>query len=469
MSLLSATLPDDGGPGAATPSSTRAEAGEETSELSIPSTPIVGSYTEFAPDTASPQYDLVPSNLKLAAAEQMQHSLSAQSGPRSFAPSISSSLGAQYDPSSRGSESQYTMMNDVSGISTPMGTPRAARRDLEGSARGEGSVAGDVAGEGDMEDLGNRLEGLGVDARDRESTPGPLKYEEGGKNLHLESSMEAESQQIATLRQDEGQEAEVREATPAGTQQWSEAMYGRKDEAGKHDEATREVGPEVGQGNQTKGEDETTPPAQGEGLSTVFGVAVDDPPTVKEDMIGSGALPPPGFTGENAEHNLAQKPVQVHIEPAPVAQPASSTDPALESSALLDFIDNEGWSSSNAPPPTFPSAPIDDPDIPSPFDTKDPSRSATPIPIDSTHLKSFPDVPDEEKPRVQVHVPSSPINTPQKARSSSNVPDTPLADLPGHSKSLGRSPPADQETPRNAGSEKVSPEEDATPPRRDTS
>ncbi|WVQ99680.1 hypothetical protein IAU59_006819 [Kwoniella sp. CBS 9459] len=188
--LLSATLPhlDDSGAGAATPSSTRAEAGDTVSELSlsVPSTPTATG----TPPLPAPEYDLVAPNLKLATANAaanagstssaganiahnpMVRGLSSQSAAsRAFAPSISSSLATQ----SRGSEEETQMMQDVSGVSTPMGTPRAARRELgEGSVVGEGSVMGD----NDVEELGQKLENLEVDKEDQEGTPEPPKEEQ---------------------------------------------------------------------------------------------------------------------------------------------------------------------------------------------------------------------------------------------------------------------------------------------------
>ncbi|KAK6909780.1 hypothetical protein I203_103802 [Kwoniella mangroviensis CBS 8507] len=178
-SLLAASLPtlDDSGPGAATPSSTRAEAGDTVSELSlsIPSTPVATG----TPPLPAPEYDLVAPNLKLATANAagvavnpMVRGLSQQSSnSKSFAPSVSSSLAT----ASRGSEEETQMMQDVSGVSTPVGTPRAARRELgEGSVVGEGSVLG----ENDVEELGNRLENLEVNKDgkdDQDVTPEPPK------------------------------------------------------------------------------------------------------------------------------------------------------------------------------------------------------------------------------------------------------------------------------------------------------
>ena len=154
-SLVEHTHPERGGSGTATPSSTRADIGEETTELSPPTTPVAA--PEMPQDDNLIRSDLTPHNLpaNAVAANPMLRSLSI--GPT---PSLTSSMASQYD-SKGGSEDQTQMMHDVSGISTPMGTPRAAARDLEGSVAGSvkgGSVA-------DIDDLGSRLEGL--DAGDR--------------------------------------------------------------------------------------------------------------------------------------------------------------------------------------------------------------------------------------------------------------------------------------------------------------
>ena len=180
--LLSATLPDTGGTGAMTPSSTRADAGEDTSQRSAPPTPMQGPVDAIF---RGGHYDLIAPNLKLAGANQnpevsinMHRMFSSGSAGGLAAPSVAASLGSsrasQYDPSSQGSENPQKMMQDVSGISTPTGTPRAALKELDGSARGEGSVASDDRFE-DLGELDSRLQGLNVeaDAPDRDPTPEP--------------------------------------------------------------------------------------------------------------------------------------------------------------------------------------------------------------------------------------------------------------------------------------------------------
>ena len=153
-SLVEHSLPERGGSGTATPSSTRADIGEETTELSPPTTPVAA--PEMPQDDNLIRSDLTPHNLpaNAVAANPLLRSLSG--GP---APSLTSSMASQYD-SKGGSEDQTQMMHDVSEISTPTGTPRAAARDLEGSVAGSvksGSVADD--------DLGSRLEGLDISDR----------------------------------------------------------------------------------------------------------------------------------------------------------------------------------------------------------------------------------------------------------------------------------------------------------------
>lgn len=503
--LLASTLPDDGGPGAATPSSTRAEAGEETSELSVPSTPIAGHNFELPSDMSSPHYDLVPSNLKLAAAEQMERGLSSQSAPRSFAPSVSSSLAAQFDPSLTSSEEQQAMLNDVSGISTPMGTPRAARRDLEGSARGEGSVAGD----GDMEDLGTRLEGLGVEARHRDLTPGPDREDDPNKAADLEAlkagelaidkpnpseqpidpnpvNSMAEVGNFHNLAEhvipddekrkqggeagkrtgDEMYQSEVQPPSPPGGYEGKELTAGGT-KGGTQGFQAEYVGTDETRGLHTQstegehGEDGDTPSA--DATRPDLDRTRDQPspaPDERNSNDTDSILPAPESAAQDQERTLSHKPIQVHLEPAPIAQPASD-DSALEATPVSRAVDDEP-PSEHTSSPTFPSAPKDDPDALQPIDKNGPSRTGASTPIDPSFLKSFPDVPDEDKPRVEVHVSSSPANTPQKARSSSTVvPETPLADLPGHSKSLANPRVEDQQG--SGGRNSLSLDVDITP------
>ncbi|KAL7418577.1 hypothetical protein Q5752_007035 [Cryptotrichosporon argae] len=145
LAALGLAPPDDSG--TLTPSSTRADAGGYDGEgagggegegdaaaLSTPTTPVL----------PPPDHDLVPGNLDLAAAALMGRE--ASSAARSHAPSISSSLVSQY-PSVEGEAT----LEDVSGVSTPMGTPKQQHVDLDSvggsirgsSTRGEGSIADD--------------------------------------------------------------------------------------------------------------------------------------------------------------------------------------------------------------------------------------------------------------------------------------------------------------------------------------
>ncbi|ODN97252.1 hypothetical protein L198_03815 [Cryptococcus wingfieldii CBS 7118] len=148
--LVASTLPSlNVDLGASTPSSTRAEAGDTMSELalSVPSTPIGGD----APPLSAAEYDLVPPNLKLAASGQVPNPMARGLSQQSVGvtPSISSSLATQ----SVGSEEENQMMADVSGVSTPMGTPKAERQELR-----EGSVADDD----ELKDLAAKTENLGI-------------------------------------------------------------------------------------------------------------------------------------------------------------------------------------------------------------------------------------------------------------------------------------------------------------------
>jgi hypothetical protein len=179
-SLVEHSLPERGGSGTATPSSTRADIGEETTELSPPTTPVAA--PEMPQDDNLIRSDLTPHNLpaNAVAANPLLRSLSG--GPT---PSLTSSMASQYD-SKGGSEDQTQMMHDVSEISTPMGTPRAAARDLEGSLGG--SVKGSVA---DIDDLGSRLEGLDTsDAKEGGSDAGESLAAGAGQGESLEADKE---------------------------------------------------------------------------------------------------------------------------------------------------------------------------------------------------------------------------------------------------------------------------------------
>ena len=508
-SLLASTLPDDGGPGAATPSSTVAEAGEETSELSVPSTPLAGPNSELPPTISAPLYDLVPSNLKLAAAEQMQRGLSTQSAAKSFAPSVSSSLAAQYGPSSGGNDDQITMMDDVSGISTPMGTPRAARRDLEGSARGEGSVAGDA----DIEELGTRLEGIDVDSPEEEQHITHNKNDDPNDASDLDALKRGELQTGGTRARPHGEMNIINEMAELGMMQnvdepvvFPEEKKVQGGEAGKRTnddfDNPEPVKPPTPPANSSNGEnqqknekgsssDEGTADRNTKGATQWFESQADGEdekghadgdsgqrdesdkgdrekppsadtvtPVVNFEDVSEHSIPAPvhaGSQGETAKLSSDQtfsdpsshKPIQVQLEPAPTAQPADDATPDTKRSSLPEVPEMDDVSSrTDIPPPSFPSAPSDDPYALQPGGEDDPLRSGTSTPIDPTFMRSFPHVPDEDKPRVEVHVSTSPAITPHKAKSSpGNFPETPLADLPGHSKSLSSVTSDDQQTP----------------------
>jgi hypothetical protein len=123
------------------------------------------------------------------------------------------------------------------------------------------------------------------------------------------------------------------------------------------------------------------------------------------------------------------KPMQVQIEPAPIAQPASEPE---DTQQIVPDTSDEPTPSAEIDPPTFPAPPSEDPDVVDPISSANSDTGAS-TPIDPSIVKAFPDVPDEEKPRVEVHV-SSPLTTPSKEKTINNF--TPLADIPGKSKSL---------------------------------
>lgn len=133
----------------------------------MPVTPVAG-----AVDLPPPGYDLVPGSLMFAA------STSSVPPPAS----VSSSLRSEYNPVSEGDES--VNLKDVSGVSTPTGTPRQAHRGLEddassvggGSVRsvGPSSVASSSRARSDIGDLDSKVSGLHLDVADRdgrETTP----------------------------------------------------------------------------------------------------------------------------------------------------------------------------------------------------------------------------------------------------------------------------------------------------------
>jgi len=123
------------------------------------------------------------------------------------------------------------------------------------------------------------------------------------------------------------------------------------------------------------------------------------------------------------------KPMQVQIEPAPIAQPAPEPE---DTQQIVPDTSDEPTPSAEIDPPTFPAPPSEDPDVVDPISSANSDTGAS-TPIDPSIVKAFPAVPDEEKPRVEVHV-SSPLTTPSKEKTINNF--TPLADIPGKSKSL---------------------------------
>lgn len=590
-SLVENSLPERGGSGTATPSSTRADIGEETTEFSPPTTPVAA--PEMPQDDNLIRSDLTPNNLpaNAVAANPMLRSLS--SGP---APSLTSSMASQYD-SNRGSEDQTQMMHDVSEISTPTGTPRAATRDLEGS------VGGSVKGEsvGDIDDLGSRLEGLDTSNRKEEgsdagasvtaSAPGgkveeskeeveePAK-EEGSEpvNEKEDVSMDndtpkeedtTETEEVITKTSVE--EETVHEPTageaptdhPQGVLQdpkaTVESVTQRNDDVKSTDSSYRDpnldddlddlkagkLGHSKSPDKQTDqipadnlsglmlGQDEIEPQLSRHEVKHQGGVAgqrmedvenpdqvilpddaesnVDDGgPEIRDatpsndalenrgvaiedgkDLGPRGALDGPqkfsvefledtrgtekaaeidqseyhmsknegepekrvSATDEKSEggdeqtgeapaseaedstvpssddKDGAAKPMQVQIEPAPIAQPASESDDIQQT---VPDTSDEPTPSAEIDPPTFPAPPSEDPDVVDPISSANSDTGAS-TPIDPSIVKAFPDVPDEEKPRVQVHV-SSPLSTPSKEKTINNA--TPLADIPGKSKSL---------------------------------
>lgn len=192
--------------------------------------------------------------------------------------------------------------------------------------------------------------------------------------------------------------------------------------------------------------------------------SVEDVTTSKDQFDDALGTAPSPATDSAAEPTT--KPLQVQIEPAPIAQTIDETetsksgaDEQIEASPDKSKTDD---SASNPTSPTFPTPPQDDPDVvdPNPAIVDEPESIE---PIDSSVLKSFPDVPDEEKPRVEVHVSQSPVSSPHK-NSKIDDPETPLAKIPGKSKSLSHSDLSDRagsQTPEHGRRDSL--DVDATP------
>jgi hypothetical protein len=182
--------------------------------------------------------------------------------------------------------------------------------------------------------------------------------------------------------------------------------------------------------------------AEAQGFHNVEGVTKDDkidsgPEKVEESAVDeSEENMVEGSRGEDAQG----KPMQMEIEPAPIAQPAEEDDetPKEDAKEMKPEVEE---SQDPVDPPSFPTPPTEEPELvepPQSASTQDTNSNPASTPVDPTFLKSFPDVPSESKPRVEVHVSSSPISTPQKPVQTKST-DTPVAHLPGHSKSLSLS------------------------------
>lgn len=538
-----------------------------STEFLMPTTPVQGPTTDLPDDVEPPVHDLSVGAL----GEHDAGPYTQQTAARRFAASIASSLASQYDPSSTGSEKQ--MLQDVSGISTPTGTPKAARRDLEGSMRGDGSVQGEGSARGDgsvagdMDDLSSRLEGLTGHLMDRDE-PGETPREEFIPDL-AGPGIKIDANEASDLDALEPGDVE-REIPASGTYTGREALtnHGEGGVAGHllPDIGSRdEIEPPFSQSSKFHEDfDRNVPAASAVARETPmapYEATVEDPKTAKNPTkwlgaryeyisAGEGGLresegegrsdeasgvryhtaladsyekhssddiqdekqiaakqntidaeqinkyedkdestsaeapqrdegdaeakfhaqvlqaDEPGFQLVKSE--TAKKPLQVQIEPAPIAQPLDEeavepyrTDESLKASPMQ--VDEEGISNDTATL-ELPSVPRTELDSLSPTAQGYQSRSPSLTPIDASILRSFPDVPDEEKPRVEVHV-SSPQNTPQKGRSGSlgTNQETPIAYLPGHSKSLSGPPAEAMGTPGNFPNQTGELDNDATP------
>lgn len=179
--LLVSSLPDSMEAGAMTPSSTMAEDGDEAFARSMPATPIASATTDLPP----PVHDLVPGNLTLATGGL------AGSGINS-APSLSSSLASQYEASV---DEENSNLKDVSGVSTPTGTPRQAHRDLD-----DRSVAGSSRSGPEEDSLEDKLQKLDLE----KTTDGKSASEAGSGNAPSVTVERSETPTVADAADSHG-------------------------------------------------------------------------------------------------------------------------------------------------------------------------------------------------------------------------------------------------------------------------
>ena len=452
----------------------------------------------------------MPQNLPLADGPDLASRLARS--VRRFTPSESSSQMSQYNPSTGGSEDQRKLMADVSGISTPMGTPRAAQRDLDGSSvRGEGSAIGET----DAEDLQQRLSGLMMEhdgsnqGAARRSFSNEIAEDEPSRNSSSDPNLAPDLDDLKAGNLETGDQEPHRFANQRDHLQSETAPINAiagsalKQNVAEHNIPPDQVKHQSGHGGEqieevehpdeieeprSKSEiyddddalhvREATPSSansrgmpppesplfqmeEGEGRSEErvlkgdggmdgFEAASADQrsetemrhahnPTHDDNERPAGEAPIlPSVPSRNpndteAVHHL-HKPYQLHIEPAPIAQPANEADDPIDDDQPQPTTTvengNEDSDMQDTAVPSFPDPPH--------TLLPPPDRSSASTPLDPSFAKSFPDVPDESKPRVEIHV-SSP------ARQISNPHESTPATMPVDTAEGLRSPKDEEE------------------------
>lgn len=143
-------------------------------------------------------------------------------------------------------------------------------------------------------------------------------------------------------------------------------------------------------------------------------------PVVGESGAAGGVVNGSGFPSVPSTELESRRPVQIHIEPSPhgiiAPHPAVNVEAPsplgrtfdTSSESKVSLSDASSAETSRVPtpaPPSFPSAPGNDISVPqTPSRASTPSYAATPGGITPGLLHSFPPVPDEEHPYVEVHV-----------------------------------------------------------------
>ena len=288
----------------------------------------------------------------------------------------------------------------------------------------------------------------------------------GEERDHAEDEEDREQKQTEKIKEEKENKRSEEEVTrafqPSGDEHEDTSMKGRPEQEAEPENIQK---PEESQKTEaSRGEEER--------LDDNSEVAPQAGDASEENETEQDAVP--SSTEVKKDTPTDEKPVQVQVEPALIAQSAEDVPedaaPVASTQELepqLTARPTEKEPSGPLSPPAFPEPPLDEPAPAQPTaTTAETSSTATAkaspasTPIDPTFFKSFPDVPDEDKPRVEVHVSQSPHNTPSKSQNShsgSEGLDTPLAKIPGKSQSLSHQNLSLHL--RDEGSPQVSPEE----------